>query len=209
MGGWIKIPTLVRDKQSPSSVVVDAGLAFKNGIYSLMTPTKEKIEVAIRTLRSEGHIVEIQPDGGKTWFEIDHRMRASAEEMENLADGVYSLPELEQIFLQRRIDSTSPDELAETVINEWAMYAQAGHATDLAPEFRELADRACEFRNAAQWLDNQRRSFELIAEYANQLSSEAVLEQPSAREKASREAFLAAYKNYFSLRISRVDEVGR
>jgi hypothetical protein len=171
-----------------------------------MTQTKEKIELAIRTLRSEGHVVEIQPDRSKTWFEIDHRMRASAEEMQNLADGVYSLPELEQIFLQRRIESTSPDELAEDVINEWAMYAQAGHATDLAPEFRELADRACEFRSATQWLDNQRRSFELIAEYANQPSSEAVLEQPSAREKAAREAFLAAYKTYFSLRILKVDK---
>jgi hypothetical protein len=171
-----------------------------------MAPTKEKIEVAIQMLREQGHIVEIQPDRGKTWFEIDHRMRASAEEMQHLADGVYSLAELEQIFLQRRIDGTSPDELAETVINEWAMYAQAGHATDLAPEFRELADRACEFRSATQWLDNQRRSFELIAEYANQPSSEAVLEQPSAREKAAREAFLAAYKNYFSLRISKLDK---
>jgi hypothetical protein len=174
-----------------------------------MTPAKEKIEVVIRTLRSEGHVVEIQPDRGKTWFEIDHRMRASAEEMQNLADGVYSLAELEEIFLQRRIENASPDELAEAVINEWAMYAQAGHAQDLTPEFRELADRACEFRNATQWLDNQRRSFELIAEYANQPSSEAVLEQPSAREKAAREAFLGAYKNYFSRRISKVDKVGR
>jgi hypothetical protein len=132
-----------------------------------MTPAKEKIEVAIRTLRSEGHVVEIQLDRGKTWFEIDRRMRASAEEMQSLADGVYSLTELEGLFIQRRIESTSPDELAEAVINEWAVYAQAGHSEDLAPEFRDLADRACEFRSAMQWPDNQRRSFELIAEYAN------------------------------------------
>jgi len=174
-----------------------------------MTPAKEKIEVAIRTLRSQGHVVEIQLDHGKTWFEIDCRMRASAEEMQDLADGVYSLAELEEVFLQRRIQSTPPDELAEAVINEWAMYAQSGHAKELAPAFRDLADRACEFRNATQWLENQRRSFELIAEYAGQPSSEAALETPSARERAAREAFLAAYKNYFSLRISKVDEVGR
>lgn len=172
-----------------------------------MPTAKEKIEVAIRTLRSEGHVVEIQLDHGKTWFEIDRRMRVSAEEMQNLADGVYSLVELEELFIQRRIENTSPDELAEAVISEWAMYAQVGHAQDLAPEFRDLADRACEFRNAAQWLDSQRRSFELIAEYANQPSSEAVLEQPSAREKAAREAFLGAYKKYFSLKISKVDKV--
>lgn len=173
-----------------------------------MSPAKEKIEVAVRTLRSEGHIVEIQLDRGKTWFEIDRRMRASAEEMQKLADGIFSLVELEELFMQRRIENTSPDELAEAVINEWAMYAQAGHAQDLTPEFRDLADRACEFRNARQWLDNQRRSFELIAEFANQPSSEAVLEQPSARERAAREAFLGAYKDYFSLRISKVDKVG-
>ena len=173
-----------------------------------MTPAKEKIDVAVRTLRSEGHVVEIQLDRGKAWFDIDRRMRASAEEMGNLADGVYSLAELEGLFIQRRIENSNPDELAEAVINEWAMYAQAGHAEDLAPEFRELADRACEFRSAAQWLDSQRRSFELIAEYANQPSSEAVLEQPLAREKASREAFLVAYKKYFTLRIPRVDRVG-
>jgi hypothetical protein len=173
-----------------------------------MTPAKEKIEVAIRTLRSEGHVVEIQPDRGRTWFEIDRRMRVSAEEMQNLADGVSSLAELEEIFLQRRIENTSPDELAEAVINEWAMYAQAGHAQDLTPEFRHLADRACELRNATQWLDNQRRSFELIAEYANQPSSEAVLEQPAARERAALEAFLGAYKSYFSVRISNVNKVG-
>ena len=172
-----------------------------------MAPTKEKIDVAIRMLRTQGHVVEVQPDRGKTWFEIDKRMRASAEEMQNLADGVYSLLELEEVFIQRRIDTTSPDELAEGVINEWAMYTRAGHAHDLTPEFRELADTACEFRNAVQWLDNQRRSFEMIAEHSTQPISEALLEQPSARERSARQAFLSAYKGYFLERlVSRFDK---
>ncbi|HYM75669.1 MAG TPA: hypothetical protein VE377_06790 [Candidatus Dormibacteraeota bacterium] len=167
-----------------------------------MTPAKEKIEVAIRTLRSEGHVVEIQLDRGKTWFEIDRRMRASSEEMQNLADGVYSLRELEELFIERRIEKTSPDELAESVINEWAMYAQTGHAEDLTAEFRELAKRALEFRSAAQWLDNQRRSFELIAEHSDQPVAGVLLEQPSARERAAREAFLTTYKEYFHKRLA-------
>ena len=166
-----------------------------------MALTKDKIDAAIRMLREQGHSVDVQLDRGKTWFAIDGRMRASAEEMQNLADGVYSLTELEEFFIQRRIETTSPDELAEEVISEWAMLAQAAHARDLTPGFRELADRACEFRSAAQWLDSQRRSFELIAEYANQSSSETVLEQPLAREKATREAFLGAYREYLGKRM--------
>jgi hypothetical protein len=77
-----------------------------------MTQTKEKIEAAIRTLRSEGHVVEIQLDRGKTWFEIDRRMRASAEEMQNLADGVYSLVNWKRSFsrdaLKAHLQTNSP-----------------------------------------------------------------------------------------------------
>lgn len=166
-----------------------------------MTLTKEKIDVAIRMLREQGHSVEVQPDLGKTWFAIDGRMRASAEEMQNLADGGYSLTELEELFIQRRIEITNPDELAEGVISEWAMFAEVGHAPDLTPGFRELADRACEFRSATQWLDSQRRSFELIAEYAGQPLSETVLEQPLARERAARAAFLGGYREYLGKRM--------
>jgi signal transduction histidine kinase len=168
----------------------------------VMDAAREKIEVAMRALRAEGHVVEVQLDGGKTWFEINHRMRASAEEMQNLADGLYSLSELEELFIERSIENTSPDELAEGVINEWAMYAQTGHAKDLTAEFRELAERALEFRSAGQWLENQRRSFELIAGPSDQPPADALLEQPSARERTAREAFLTTYKEYFHKRLA-------
>jgi hypothetical protein len=175
-----------------------------------MAPTKEKIEVAIRMLRAQGYVIEIQMDRGKTWFEIDRRMRASAEEMQNLADGVYSLAELEELFIQRRIERTSPDELAEGVINEWAVNAQAGRAENLTAEFRDLAERAFEVRNATQCLDNQRRNLELVAEYASQPASDTLLEQPSTRERAAREAFLGTYRDYLQKRIvSKSDKAGK
>ncbi len=163
-----------------------------------MAHSKEKTEAAIRMLSARGHSVEMQVDRGKTWFEIDRRMRASGEEVQNLADGVYSLAELEELFIQRRVENTSPGELADGVINEWAVYAQAGHAKNLIAEFRALAERAFEFRTATQSLDNQRRNFDLIAEHTGQPVSKTLLEQQSARERAAREAFLSTYKDYLN-----------
>jgi len=64
----------------------------------------EKIEAVIRKLKSEGHSVETQVRGdkGEFWYEIDRRMLASGQEMQNLADGVYSLAELEELYRRRR-----------------------------------------------------------------------------------------------------------
>ncbi len=65
---------------------------------------KAKQETAIKMLREQGHTVETQIRGaqGTLWFEIDRRMLASCKEMENLGDGVYSLEELEELFVRRR-----------------------------------------------------------------------------------------------------------
>jgi hypothetical protein len=170
---------------------------------------KEKIDAAIAMLKTQGHGVEMVVEDDKTWFEIDRRMRATPEEMRNLADGVYSLTELEELFIQRRVENTSPDELAEGVINEWASYAQVGHAKDLTAGFKELAERAFEFRNATQFLDNQRRNFEMIAEHTGKTVSDASLEEPSARERATREAFVSAYKDYLNKgRVQRPAKAG-
>jgi hypothetical protein len=64
---------------------------------------KEKVEAAIRMLREQGHIVQTQIRGekGTLWFEIDGRMLVSWEEMQDLADSVYSLSELEDLFKRR------------------------------------------------------------------------------------------------------------
>jgi hypothetical protein len=67
---------------------------------------KAKIEAAIKMLRETGHSVHTQMRGDKNtvWFEIDRRMLASWEEMENLADGVYSLEELEDLYRRRQAE---------------------------------------------------------------------------------------------------------
>ena len=63
---------------------------------------KSKIDAAIEALKSQGHSVRPYNREGKFWFEIDGRMLASHQEMEDLADRVYSLLELEDMFVRRR-----------------------------------------------------------------------------------------------------------
>ena len=63
---------------------------------------KSKIDAAIEALTSQGHTVCPYNREGQFWYEIDGRMLASHREMENLADRVYSLLELEDLFVQRR-----------------------------------------------------------------------------------------------------------
>ena len=69
-----------------------------------MMRNKDKIDVAISNLKAQGHSVEAQVRGSKGtfWFEVDRRMLVSWDEMVNLADGVYSLAELEELYKKRR-----------------------------------------------------------------------------------------------------------
>lgn len=53
-------------------------------------------------LQGQGHTVRPQSREGALWFEINGKMLASWKEMEELADGVYSLSELEELFVRRR-----------------------------------------------------------------------------------------------------------
>jgi hypothetical protein len=164
----------------------------------------DKIEAAIRMLEKDGHSIQRQLANGKVWFEIDRRMRATPDEMQNLADGVYSLTELEELFIQRRVENTDADELAEGLITEWGRYAEAGHAKDLSADFKDVAERAFDLRSATQLLDNQRRNFEMIAEHTGKPVSDDALEQPLARHQAAREKFLSTYRVFLNKqRISR------
>ena len=63
---------------------------------------KSKVDAAIEALKSEGHTVRPYNREGKFWYEIDCRMLASRREMEDLADRVYSLMELEDLFARRQ-----------------------------------------------------------------------------------------------------------
>lgn len=61
-----------------------------------------KIDAAIEALRRQGHSVRPYNREGQFWYEIDGRMLASHQEMEDLADRVYSLVELEDLFVRRK-----------------------------------------------------------------------------------------------------------
>ena len=55
---------------------------------------KSKVDTAIEALRRQGHTVCPQNREGTFWYEIDGRMLASRQEMEDLGDHVCSLVEL-------------------------------------------------------------------------------------------------------------------
>jgi hypothetical protein len=68
---------------------------------------KQKVDAAIEALKNQGHTVRPYNREGKFWFEIDGRMLASNQEMQELADRVYSLTELEDLFVRRRNEEQS------------------------------------------------------------------------------------------------------
>ncbi len=64
-----------------------------------------KIHMAIEALKQQGHTVRPYNREGTFWYEIDGgRMLASAQEMGELADRVYSLAELEDLFKKRNAE---------------------------------------------------------------------------------------------------------
>jgi hypothetical protein len=63
---------------------------------------KQKVDLAIEALISQGHTVGTCHREDGIWFEIDGRMLASRKEMEELGDRVCSLAELEDRFVRRR-----------------------------------------------------------------------------------------------------------
>jgi len=75
------------------------------------------------------------------------------------------------------------DEIVQQVINTWGMYTQTGHNQDLTPEFREVFELACQYRDAKRLADNH-REFNMLSE------------EDAARETSKRDAFTQAYKNY-------------
>jgi hypothetical protein len=66
-----------------------------------------QIEKAIALLKGQGHRVEPYNREGTFWFEIDRRLLASAQEMRDIADGVYSIEELEGLFQKRKDEEWS------------------------------------------------------------------------------------------------------
>jgi len=65
------------------------------------------LRAAIKMLQGEGHTVRPYIRYGTLWFEIDGGMSATRQEMGELADGVYSLQELAELFARRRAEEES------------------------------------------------------------------------------------------------------
>jgi hypothetical protein len=61
----------------------------------------ERVRLQIETLRQQGHAVTACFVGDNPRYEIDGRMTISGKEMRELADGVYSLEELEDLLVRR------------------------------------------------------------------------------------------------------------
>ena len=167
----------------------------------------EKVEAAIRMLRAKGHVVEPREHGGKDefWYEIDRRMLASREEMQNLADGVYSLAELEELYRRRRGEKADedPDEAAEEVLNISSKFYEVHHFDRLTPQFKDLDNKALKYQNAKRNADIRRDGFQLVKQSIDTPKLDALLEQAVSLERETREIFVKAYKDFWrSVRLS-------
>jgi hypothetical protein len=65
------------------------------------------LRAAIKMLQGQGHTVRPYIRCGTLRFEIDGNMLASRQEMLELADGVYSLQELAELFARRHAEEES------------------------------------------------------------------------------------------------------
>ena len=65
------------------------------------------LNAATKILQGQGHTVRPYIRYGTLWFEIDGNMLATRQEMLELADGVYSLQELAELFARRRVEEES------------------------------------------------------------------------------------------------------
>jgi len=65
------------------------------------------LNAATKMLQGQGHTVRPYIRYGTLWFEIDGNILASRREMLELADGVYSLQELAELFARRHAEEES------------------------------------------------------------------------------------------------------
>ena len=65
---------------------------------------EEDINAAVSMLHMQGHAVRPYIRYGVLWFEIDESILATRQELLELADGVYSFTDLQELFLLRRME---------------------------------------------------------------------------------------------------------
>jgi hypothetical protein len=81
-----------------------ARVQFRLDYQGLDMNLKEKVSKGVTMLTAQGHRVEGRIQFDKHWWEIDGYLLASQEEIEHIADGVYSFPELHELCIKRRAD---------------------------------------------------------------------------------------------------------
>ena len=69
---------------------------------------EDKVSKGVQMLREQGHRVESRIQHGKQWWEIDQTMLATPEEIGHIGAGVYSLAELEELFIKRYTEESGP-----------------------------------------------------------------------------------------------------
>lgn len=90
-------------QMSVLNVILPDQMVRELGLQGPPRSAKDKVEAAIHMLKQQGHSVQaVIRDNGTMWFEIDRKMLTSWEEMTNLADGVYSLESLIQLYRVRQ-----------------------------------------------------------------------------------------------------------
>jgi hypothetical protein len=68
---------------------------------------EEELNAAMKMLSGQDHRVRPHIRYGTLWFEIDGDMKATRQEMLELAEGVYSLNELRELFERRSAEEQS------------------------------------------------------------------------------------------------------
>lgn len=62
----------------------------------------KSIDAPILELVQDGHRVGLSVLAGKVFFEIDGRMFATANELRQLGEGIFTFEEMRELFLERK-----------------------------------------------------------------------------------------------------------
>ncbi len=85
------------------------------------------------------------------------------------------------------------DELAQEVVHAWVVNAKSGNSEYLTPEFKDVFDKAFEYRQSKKIADNH-REFNILTD------------EDAIAERTSREIFAAAYKRWIEREMSMLME---
>src|SRR5258708_9939869 len=90
------------------------------------------------------------------------------------------------------------DKLLEEVSGAWCLNVSTGHGADLTADFKALDVTAQQYRTAKQVADNHRDTLRLVRRHTDEALTDidSLREQAVSHERATREAFAKACKEY-------------